>query len=395
MLHVMIAGAGLGGMALAQGLRRAGIEVTVFERDATLTARRQGYRLHIDALAHAALRRLLPTENFEFLDATAGLPKPRFTVLDRDSLDAVFVQDSTEPIDLAVDRLLLRQTLLAGIEDRVVFGKQLCDYEIGSDGRITARFADGDTVTGDVLIGADGVNSAVRQQYLPNARVVDTGLRALYGVVPLTAEVRNLLDDNMLGIFTIVPGPERTHLGVAPVEFRESPETAAARLTPTLRPLSTADYLTCSFGARAEWFGLPDTRLLRELDGPALHSIVVAAVANWHPRLRAVVDRIDRSAMFALQIRSAVPIAPWPTTPITLLGDAIHATSPAAGAGACVALRDAANLRDALVEAATNGNLIAALRNYEHQMIDYGFAAVRLGATNGTRFLGQDPLPID
>jgi 2-polyprenyl-6-methoxyphenol hydroxylase-like FAD-dependent oxidoreductase len=96
--------------------------------------------------------------------------------------------------------------------------------------------------------------------------------------------------------------------------------------------------------------------------------------------------------MFALPLRTSVPIDPWPTTTVTLLGDAIHAMSPAAGAGACVALRDASRLTTALTQ---GGNLLDALRGYESAMTERGFAAVREGAANGHRFLGQDPLPED
>lgn len=64
--------------------------------------------------------------------------------------------------------------------------------------------------------------------------------------------------------------------------------------------------------------------------------------------------------------------------------------SPAAGAGACTALRDAARLVEALT---VEPDLDTAVRAYETDMVDYGFDAVRTGARNGERFLGQDPLP--
>ncbi|MGP3959848.1 FAD-dependent monooxygenase [Nonomuraea sp. 3N208] len=75
---------------------------------------------------------------------------------------------------------------------------------------------------------------------------------------------------------------------------------------------------------------------------------------------------------------------------VTLLGDAAHAMSPAGGAGANLALSDAAALTAALTR---GGLLIPALRSHEHQMIDAGFAAVRASAANGAHILGQDPLP--
>jgi 2-polyprenyl-6-methoxyphenol hydroxylase-like FAD-dependent oxidoreductase len=72
-----------------------------------------------------------------------------------------------------------------------------------------------------------------------------------------------------------------------------------------------------------------------------------------------------------------------------LVGDAIHAMSPAAGAGANTALRDGA----ALAESLACAPVIDAVGAYEAAMVGYGFAAVRESAANGARFLGQSPLP--
>lgn len=118
------------------------------------------------------------------------------------------------------------------------------------------------------------------------------------------------------------------------------------------------------------------------------------AVESWHPRVREIVAACEPATMFVLPLRTSVPIDPWPATPVTLLGDAIHAMSPAAGAGACVALRDASHLAAALAEAAAGRDLADAIGGYEAAMVDYGFTAVREGASNGARFLGQDPLPV-
>jgi 2-polyprenyl-6-methoxyphenol hydroxylase-like FAD-dependent oxidoreductase len=392
--HVIVIGAGLGGLALAQGLRRAGIEVAVYERDTALTSRRQGYRLHLDAQARDALRRLLPTSLFELFQATAGTPDPRFMLLD-DQLNHVLTQgepELSEPANFAVDRLVLRQILLAGIEDSVRFGTRFQRYEIDARGGVIAYFADGSQARGDVLVAADGVNSVVRGQYLPHARIMDTGVRQVYGAIPLTERTRPLFDERMFGIFTAITGQDATFVGVAPVQFPEHPQQAAARLVPDLRLLPVADYMTCSFGARREWFGDAGTRL-RSMSGPQLHAIMTDAVRTWHPRVRAIIDACDPASVFALPLRTSIPIGQWATTQVTVLGDAIHAMSPAAGAGACVALRDAAHLTSALRTAATGQDLITQLRGYESEMIDYGFAAVRTGASNGQRFLGQDPLP--
>jgi 2-polyprenyl-6-methoxyphenol hydroxylase-like FAD-dependent oxidoreductase len=71
--HVVIAGGGLGGLCLAQGLKKAGVSVAVYERDRTRTDRLQGYRIHIDPNGSRALYECLPANLFEAFDSTGGV----------------------------------------------------------------------------------------------------------------------------------------------------------------------------------------------------------------------------------------------------------------------------------------------------------------------------------
>jgi 2-polyprenyl-6-methoxyphenol hydroxylase-like FAD-dependent oxidoreductase len=378
-LRVVVAGAGLGGLVLAHGLRRAGIAVTVHEADPSPTARPQGYRLHIDHDGADALRAVLPTPQWERFLASGGRPAARFVRLDHATLDVEHLLEFSGE-HLAVDRLTLRRILHDGLEDSVTFGQELVAYETAADGRPTAVFADGTRIEADVLVGADGVHSAVRRQYLPHQRIVDTGARMIYGTVDLTPETRPLFRDIMFSVFTVISGPDRTHVGVAPVEFPHAPQ-------------GRGDYMTCSFGFRPEVVGCTDDDL-RALSSPELLALVAARVAGWHPEVAAIVEACDPDTPFALTLRQCVPIAPWPTSRVTLVGDAAHAMSPGAGAGANTAMRDGARLAAALTAVAAGAPLLPELRGYEAGMIDYGFAAVLEGARNGQWSLGQDPLPV-
>src|SRR5438046_6479453 len=73
-MKVLLVGAGIGGLALAQGLRRRGVNVAVFERDRTPTDRLQGYRIHINEFGSRALHYCLAPELLEALLATCGQP---------------------------------------------------------------------------------------------------------------------------------------------------------------------------------------------------------------------------------------------------------------------------------------------------------------------------------
>src|SRR6185437_15911971 len=81
MVRVAVVGAGIGGLCLAQGLRKAGLEVTVYERDQALDARGQGYRLHLDA--GPALRACLPPDLYDLCVATSGQPGTAVTVVSK------------------------------------------------------------------------------------------------------------------------------------------------------------------------------------------------------------------------------------------------------------------------------------------------------------------------
>ena len=381
-VSVIIIGAGLGGLSLARGLRRAGIPCRVYERDESAGARKQGYRLHISGVGDAALGEVLRPELHELFRATAGRALPHTNVYD-DRL-RLLNRLEDEGTHLNVNRFTLRQILLHGQE--VAYGKRFTHYETDEDG-VTAHFADGTSARGSLLVGADGINSPVRRQYLPHARVVDAGLVHLYGRIPLTAETRALFEPEMFAVFSMMLGPDRTMAGFAPVDYPEPVADACARLVPDLRLRDDRPYMTCSVGARWEVVGHSEAELAAMTPGD-LRKVALGLVDGWHPLARAMVGHWDVPATFPQPIRTSVPVGPWEPSRVTLVGDAVHAMSPAGGAGANTALRDGAALASALAGTPP----LEAVAAYETAMRDYGFAAVRESAENGYRYLGQNPL---
>ncbi|MFI5780670.1 FAD-dependent oxidoreductase [Nocardia sp. NPDC051570] len=394
-LRVIVIGAGLGGLALAQGLRRDNIDVAVYERDESPTSRRQGYRLRLNPEGLTALEDLLPPRLNQVVWATCSMPRPSL-IFDA-GLDPLPTTDpgrgAGNDRNVVVNRLTLRQILLDGLDDNVRFGCECLGYRTNADGTVTALFRDGSQATGDVLVGADGVNSAVRQQYLPHARVMDTGVRIVYGRFPLTPDIAARIPEHLFTLYTGVSGPDRQHIGIAPVQLRRPFEHTVARLAPGLRLTDTEDYMMCLFAARAELLPRTDAEL-RDATGYQLREMVSTMVGDWHPMVGSIVDMWTPATVFPLVLRSSVPIGPWPTTAVTLLGDAIHAMSPAVGIGANIALRDAHLLATQLGKIARGADRVAAVRDYETAMIEYGFDAVRTSAVYGEQRMGQHPLVL-
>lgn len=387
-LHVLIIGGGPGGLCLAQGLQRAGISVALYERDVTADIRRQGYRLHLDARGANALRACLPSQLFELFTATASPPGQRVTVLNKHLRTLRVIGSpnaettSPAPFSAGVDRLTLREILLAGLERVVSFGKEFRTYEQQADGKVQACFIDGTVACGDVLVAADGVNSRIRQQLLPQAAVVDTGTRCLYGKVLLTEATRPLLPEALRHGFTAVVGTGLS-LALGLVDFPRPPAEAAAQLAPGVQFHANGSYLMWSLNASSTRFADSDEALFR-LDGTQLHRLVLKRIQRWHPHLRALIAASDPAEIFPLAVRVSVPCDPWPSTSVTLLGDAIHAMSPAGGSGANMALLDAHRLCETLISVAQGErSLVPAIQEYEARMLQTGGEAVRFSASGG------------
>jgi 2-polyprenyl-6-methoxyphenol hydroxylase-like FAD-dependent oxidoreductase len=98
---------------------------------------------------------------------------------------------------------------------------------------------------------------------------------------------------------------------------------------------------------------------------------------HWHPNLRQLIDLTDLTTLQSINIRTSVPVAPWESSNVTLLGDAIHTMTPGRGAGANTALRDAVLLCQTLTEVQRGLiPLLPAIHRYEAEMLRYSTEAV-------------------
>src|SRR5690348_7691217 len=163
-LRVLVIGGGLGGLCLAQGLYKAGINVSVYERDSSPEARAQGYRFHMDKRGEEALHECLPPPLYKLAMATRGQPSKGATVFSivdgelREVATRRFPESGSSEfitVGSAIDRLTLRKVLLAGLDDVVHFNKEFMSYEQQPDGTIRAYFTDETEAVGSLLVAAD------------------------------------------------------------------------------------------------------------------------------------------------------------------------------------------------------------------------------------------------
>jgi 2-polyprenyl-6-methoxyphenol hydroxylase-like FAD-dependent oxidoreductase len=381
-LDVAIIGGGIGGLCLAQGLRRAGIRVTVYERTHARTDWLQGYRIHINPHGSRALHDCLPPAAWQrFLDSVSlsgggfGFTTERLDDLLRFAGSEILPDPDPADSHYGVSRISLRAVLLSDLDDVVRLGKTFDRYETSPDGKVIAYFSDGTSAIADVLVGADGANSVVRQQLLPHAERIDTGILAIAGKHRLDgAELPRTLreDANMVipadsgFLFTAVWEPDRKALveQTAPASFLLDNTTA---------------YTFWAYADAASRFpATSDT-----LSGADLTEVVLSRTTDWAPALRELIGGSDPTTVNAIRVRSATPVDPWQTERVTLLGDAIHNMTPMGGIGANTALRDADLLRRQLITVASGDQeLRPALGTYEDQMHDYGFDAVKRSLRN-------------
>lgn len=390
--QVVIIGAGTGGLCLAHGLVRSGVDVAVFERDRTRADGLQGYRVGISPDGSRALHACLPPELYATFVATCARPPVGLTFLDERlrTLLAVGERDGLElgddPVESekSVSRMTLRQVLLTGLDEVVHFDKTFSHYEERPDGTVEAHFEDGTCVVADLLVGADGSNSRVRRQLLPAAELQDTGIVGVAGKVPLTDEVRALLTPPLRTTVSLVFAPRGYSLVSHTMEFpwgRDGVKEGIGRTEAELIERwpgalfdNTRDYFMWGFSASRHRLPV-DPMTMR---GDDLIQLVLDQTPGWHPNLRYLFELGDPSATFPLAIRTSSPVEPWPSGPVTLLGDAIHTMTPGRGVGANTALLDALLLCHHLVEAqAGHASLRSAVAAYERAMREYGFEAVQ------------------
>jgi 2-polyprenyl-6-methoxyphenol hydroxylase-like FAD-dependent oxidoreductase len=308
----MVIGCGIGGPVVAMALQKIGIDATVFEAH-------DGSAEFVGSFLNTASNGL---DALKAIDASndvleRGFPTPRMVMWSGSGkrlgevANGLRLRDGTVSITVERGHLhgaLRRQALQRGI--KIEQGRKLVSAE-SSGGGVIARFADGTDARGDLLIGADGIHSRVRQLVDPAAPAprytgqLSLGGRARGTMVPPTPETFHMIFGRraFFGYSVLEQGDVYwfANMGWADEPSRESISSRSA----------------------AEWKSQL-ANLFAEDAGPACE--IISATT-------------DEIAAFPIYDMPVVPR--WHREGMVILGDAAHATSPSSGQGASLAIEDA------------------------------------------------------
>jgi salicylate hydroxylase len=330
--RIAIVGGGIGGLATAAFLRRRGLAATVYEQAARLTE--IGAGLVVAPNLARLLRRLGVLDDL----------RARAVRLDtgwefRRWADGTVL--SAENLLEACERLYGEQTYTAHRADLLrVLQSRVPAQSIRLGAKVTGldtaggaprlRFADGQSAAADIVIGADGIHSTVRNVLFGVSPATYSGLCAFRALVPAGRApelARGPVQTLWLG-----PGHHLVHYPVSGGELVNLVAFAPA-----------GDYTTESWTATATV-----EEFLAEFDG-------------WDPRLTALIHAAGTPGRWALLDRA--PLARWSDGGVTLLGDAAHPMFPFFGQGAAQAIEDAAVLARCLADGRDDPG--TALKRYE------------------------------
>ncbi|WP_018332977.1 FAD-dependent monooxygenase [Actinomycetospora chiangmaiensis] len=316
-MRVAVVGAGIGGLTLGLALRARGIAVDLYERADEL--REVGAAV---ALSANGTRELYRLGVGEALDRVSTMPS---ALIYRDGRTGEQIAAHPGGQEYrgrfgapywGIHRVDLQQGLARAFgEEHLHLSRAVAG--IGDDGRSIA-FTDGSTVTADVVVGADGVHSVVRDFVAPGEGPRYSGTSAFRGLVPRSALPS--LPDPLAIQFWAGPHAHLLHYALGGVE----------------RDDDTVNFFAVLCGPD-EWQGgnkeVPDGELL-------------AAFEGWHPAVVEMLAAVPQSPRWPLL--SQPHLTRWTRDRVALIGDACHAMLPHHGQGANQSIEDAVVLADLL-----------------------------------------------
>ncbi len=360
-LHVLIAGAGIGGLTTALALQRAGIRVSIHEQAPVL--REVGAGLTLASNATLVLRHLGLGPVLEDLGVVPARGAVKHHRTGRTLVDiprgATQVERFGAPY-CQIHRNDLHQALVAAVQsaDRgcLHLGCTLEDFGQDDSG-VTALFANGRTARCDMLIGCDGIRSTVRTRLFGDEDPRFTGYVAWRGLVPM----------ERLNAALLVPD---SAVWIGPGHFLTRYRIRRGELL---------NYIAIARTNR--WAG----------EGWSVPSTVEALLAefrDFEPAARSILMATPPDQCFKWGIYDRDPLPVWTRGRVTLLGDAAHPATPFLGQGAAMAVEDAQVLARAVAAASS---VPEALARYEQARVARANMVLLASRDNGINLTTTDP----
>lgn len=275
-----------------------------------------------------------------------------------------------------IGRLDLRDALLNGLIDKespvIHWNKEFIRYYDLDNGRVRVEFSDGTFEEGDLLVGADGPKSMVRQQYLPEIKRLDLGVIVIAGrCLARDINSKDLPSEILDGSLNNIVPHGKGWMFVSAWKSRSPTEHD--------RRQDLEHYVVWAYVVPQEQTPPNIYKFTEE----QLQDLVLQATQRWSSGLRHLVRASNPSTVKRLSLKSMPRLTPWTPSNVTVLGDAIHNMTPMAGMGANTALRDSEVLTRVLVDYVSKRvSLVDAVGIYEQEMRSYSNEAVALSRRN-------------